>query len=128
VTRFKLDENVPARVTRELLARGHDVETVLSQDMGGAPDERVAGKCAEEQRVLITLDLDFADVRSYGRPGSPAIVVVRVARQDAGSVAHTLCDALGRLASEARPGTICIVEPGRIRTWRRDDAPSPEDA
>jgi len=45
MTRFKLDENVPARAAEPLRASGHNVTTVLEQGLGGAvdADQRTAG-------------------------------------------------------------------------------------
>jgi predicted nuclease of predicted toxin-antitoxin system len=41
VTRFKLDENLTARAAEALRKAGHDVRTVLEQDLGGAADQTV---------------------------------------------------------------------------------------
>ena len=46
-------------------ARGHDALTVRDQGMRGDPDSRIASACLSEGRGLVTLDLDFADVRRY---------------------------------------------------------------
>jgi hypothetical protein len=65
---FKVDENLPAEVADLLRAAGHDAVSVLDQQLGGAADPRVATACQREERALITLDLGFGDIRSYG-PG-----------------------------------------------------------
>ncbi|HRH86907.1 MAG TPA: DUF5615 family PIN-like protein [Rubrivivax sp.] len=61
--RFKLDENLPRRVEPALRDLGHDVETALSERLGGADDPVVLAACVAEGRILITLDLDFSDIR-----------------------------------------------------------------
>ena len=58
--RFKLDENMPRDAERLLRSGGFDVETVVSEGLGGAADPAVIAACRIEQRILITLDLDFA--------------------------------------------------------------------
>ena len=63
--RFKLDENLPRRVESTLRDLGHDVQTTLSEGLAGAPDPDLLAACAAEDRVLVTLDLDFADIRAY---------------------------------------------------------------
>jgi hypothetical protein len=39
--RIKLDENIPHRVAELLRGMGHDVDTVLGEDLKGKPDEVV---------------------------------------------------------------------------------------
>ena len=88
--RFKLDENLPWEAARPLESAGHDVTTVLSQQMGGWPDEQIASAIFEEQRVMITLDLDFADIRAYPPDSLPGIIVVRTKSQDRESIISAL--------------------------------------
>ena len=40
-------------------------------------DSKVASVCQAEKRVLITLDLDFADIRTYPPTVFPGIIVLR---------------------------------------------------
>ena len=50
------------------------LRTVLEQDLGGATDTVVFEACGAESRVLVTLDLDFADIRRQGISESPGIL------------------------------------------------------
>ena len=61
--RFKLDENLPIAVKAALVIQGHDALTALDQSLGGEEDRKIAAICAEEDRILVTLDLDFSDIR-----------------------------------------------------------------
>jgi predicted nuclease of predicted toxin-antitoxin system len=122
VKQFKLDENIPVRAKAVLRHAGYDVTTVLEQDLGGVRDALVAAACVCEGRILVTLDLDFADIRSYGSPTSPGIIVIRLPRQDAGLVVTVLARALAELEREPLQGSIWILEPHRVRVWRGDAA------
>ena len=121
MTRFKLDENLPARAAEALRKAGHDVRTVLEQDLGEAADETVFDACTAESRVLVTLDLrDFTDIRRQGVSRSPGILVIRLGRQDAGTVCATILSALPDVERESPQGSIWIIEPHRIRVWQPD--------
>ena len=59
--RFKLDENLGRRGRDLLTAAGHDVATVFDQNLTHAPDNKVIEACRQENRCLVTLDLDFGN-------------------------------------------------------------------
>jgi predicted nuclease of predicted toxin-antitoxin system len=69
--RFKLDENLPRDVQALLRQGGHDVQTALDEQLGGRPDPEILDAYVREARILVTFDLDFADIRLYppSRPG-----------------------------------------------------------
>jgi predicted nuclease of predicted toxin-antitoxin system len=71
--RLKLDENLGRSIAAFFRAAGHDTSTVLEQRLGSADDQTVFAVCARERRVLITLDLDFANPSRSTRPGRLAL-------------------------------------------------------
>lgn len=72
--RFKIDENLPGDVVEMLGEAGHDAVTVLDQGMGGQSDASVSAAIVRENRVLVTLDLDFADIRAYPPEQYPGLL------------------------------------------------------
>ena len=62
---FKIDENLPVEYVDLLSAAGYSSETVVEENLTGADDAVVTGVCEKENRILLTLDLDFSDIRSY---------------------------------------------------------------
>jgi predicted nuclease of predicted toxin-antitoxin system len=63
--RFKIDENLPAEAAGILRGAGFDADTVEDEDLSRADDDTVAGRSRSEDRILVTLDLDFANIRAY---------------------------------------------------------------
>lgn len=113
--RIKLDENMPASAFSSIAKQGHDVETVHHERLEGAQDSRIAAVCRDENRILISLDLDFANIRTYPPSQYPGIIVLRPRNQDAISV-NILVDAFLRAARSEEPrGALWVIEPGRIR-------------
>ena len=113
--RFKVDENLPVEVAEALRQSGHDAVTVLEQQHGGSADARLAALCQQEGRVLVTLDMDFADIRTYPPAAFPGLIVLRLGRQDKLHVLDVLARLLQVLRSELLDGTLWIVEENRIR-------------
>ena len=60
--KFKLDENFGNRTQKIFELFSYDVQTVRAEALQGAPDQMRYEICCQEQRCLVTLDLDFADV------------------------------------------------------------------
>lgn len=70
--RFKLDENIPGDAASSLRAAGHEVQSVVDEHLEGTPDAQLLDACRNESRLLITLDLDFADIRACRHLGAAA--------------------------------------------------------
>ncbi|MBS0266612.1 MAG: DUF5615 family PIN-like protein [Planctomycetes bacterium] len=66
---------MPADLAVMLRAAGHDVHDVHDEGLAGADASPVLAAAVQEDRGLVTFDLDFADVRQYP-PGSHAGMVV----------------------------------------------------
>lgn len=113
--KFKLDENLPAPAVEVLRAAGHDAVSLLDQIPAGAEDAVVARLVQQEERVLVTLDLDFADIRAYEPGAYRGIVVLRPRRGSADEVVGLLKQLVGALERESPDGRLWIVDSQRIR-------------
>jgi predicted nuclease of predicted toxin-antitoxin system len=100
MVKFKIDENLPVEIAVFLSAAGHDAITVIDQGIAGAVDSHIINICSREKRVLITLDLDFADVRVYPPHLFSGIMVMRAVRQDKQHLIDVFTRALPVLKNE----------------------------
>lgn len=112
---FKLDENLSPFLAEIFNAAGHDAHSVVQQDLGGQPDDRVIDVCTRERRVLVTLDLDFSNIQVYPPAAFAGIVVLRLASQEHTTVAAAVRRMLTLLPQEPVVGMLWIVEEHRIR-------------
>src|SRR4051794_20062505 len=117
--RFKLDENIPRDAVALFRAASHDVQSVAEEDLEGSPDAQLLDVCRNEARVLITLDLDFADIRVYPPSAHAGIWVLRPSVQNVESILAILRGALELLVTERAEGRLWIV--GRDRVRIRDE-------
>lgn len=113
--RFKIDENLPVEIAELLRDVGHDALTVQEQRLGGSPDPNIASVCREENRALVTLDTDFADIRTYPPRNYPGIIVLRLKQQDKDHVMSTFESITLLFAHEQLEGNLWIVGEQHIR-------------
>jgi predicted nuclease of predicted toxin-antitoxin system len=118
--RFKIDENLPQESAELLIQANHDAMTVIAQRMGGGPDPNLATVCNSEGRVLVTLDLDFADIRAYPPAKHPGFIVLRPISQAKSHVLNLLRLVIERLPSEELTGKLWVVDENGIRIRESD--------
>jgi predicted nuclease of predicted toxin-antitoxin system len=122
---FKFDENLHPDAAELFRQAGHDALTVYDQGLRGYGDDDVAEVCRQEGRALITLDLDFADVRTYPPSNYPGIIVLRIANQSRASVLRVLGRVLPLLDSEPVAGHLWIVDDYHARIRGTDTGATP---
>jgi predicted nuclease of predicted toxin-antitoxin system len=120
--RAKLDENLEVRAIELLREGGHDVETVVGEDLGGASDEELIVVCGAEGWVLITLDLDFANVLRFPPSRHAGIAVLRLPHPvELGAIHERIRVLLEAVEREGEPTKrLWIVEQDRIREYAPD--------
>ena len=121
--KIKLDENLPTALAELLRAAGYDAMTVADEGLGGVKDPNLLHVATSENRVLLTFDLDFADIRRYPVGSHAGIVVFRLHDQRwlmLEQPAQGLVDSglLGRLQ-----GGLAIVDKSRIRIRTKKPGP-----
>ena len=113
--RFKLDENLPGEAQVLLLDAGHDAHSVHDERLVGHADAKIFDVCLNEVRVLVTLDLDFADIRQYPPSSHGGVWVLRPETQSIENTLSVLRGALALVGDEPTTNRLWIVEPGRVR-------------
>lgn len=118
--RFKLDENLPREAEKTLLERGHDCHSVLSEGLGGSADERLMTVCIREQRILVTPDRDFSDIRRYPPGSHSGVWILRPESQDVTAISTLLERALRMSDKESAGRNLWVIGNDRIRIRDRD--------
>ncbi len=113
--KFKIDENMPLEVAGLLRDAGYDATTVPEQNLTGTSDANLGAVCQQERRILVTLDSDFADIRTYSPGEFPGIMVMRLNRQDKSHILDVFSHAMRLLPKEPIGRHLWIVEEDRIR-------------
>jgi predicted nuclease of predicted toxin-antitoxin system len=115
--RLLADENVPALDIALLRRAGQDVPAV-ADDSPGASDRQVLDRARAEQRIILTLDLDFGSLVFRSGPAQPpGVILVREHPDARGELGELLVELLGRndLSFEQ---WFAVVDRDRIRQRR----------
>ncbi len=112
---FKIDENLPVDVARTLVAAGFDALTVIDQELGGKADDIIADFCRLEGRVLITLDMGFADIRAYPPSRHAGLIVLRLHRADRQHILRALSQLIPLLKTNELSQKLWIVDEAGVR-------------
>lgn len=116
--KLKADENIPARVIQLLREHDHDIATVADQDLIGAHDRELAEATASEDRILITLDRGFADVRLHPPGTHPGVFVLHARDLRPGVILMLVATFLAEHAFDDFAGCNVVIEPGVLRIRR----------
>ena len=113
--RFKVDENLHSDVTLLLCRHGHDAMTVLEQGLRGHAGRKIAEVCREDRRAIVTLDLDFADIRQYPPQDYAGMIVFRLPDQSRSAVLRIIKRILPLFTTEPLERHLWIVDEDRLR-------------
>lgn len=78
--KVKLDENMPVGLVSILKRYGYDAVTVPQQGLTGQSDATIWEAAQRESRFLITMDLDFADIRRFSPGTHQGILILRLSK------------------------------------------------
>ena len=120
--KFKVDENLPSECVSFLGDAGFEANTVADENLSGADDLVLFERCRVEGRVLMTLDLDFANVQAY--PRNPTRELWSFGRsskifQDKPTLIVILQRLISTSTRRSPDGQLWIVQHDRIR-YRED--------
>ena len=112
---FKTDENLPEEVAQALRDAGWDALSVLDQRLGGTSDPALANICAGENRILVTLDVGFGNIKAYPPNDYAGIIVLRPSRQDKHNVIELSARVINTLRSRQIGRELWVVDNQRVR-------------
>ena len=116
--RVKVDENLPASLVSLLRERGIEADTVIEEGLAGSTDEDLLAAAREEDRMIVTLDRGFGDIRRCPPGSHPGIVVLRLADESALATRAAVMQLLDNHDLENLSGTITVVQHGSLRIRR----------
>ncbi len=118
--KFKLDENIPARIARVLSALGHDVHTTDEEGLTGAVDPEVWRAVRGEARFLITQDKDFCDARKFVPGENSGVLILRLHNPSRVTLARRIIEIVNTQPLESYLGATVVATKHGVRVHRNN--------
>lgn len=104
------------KVTVALLRSwGHDVLTAQDVELAGRPDEEILAYAIRHERVLITIDMDFSNIRHYPPKSHKGIIVAKIRPRNADAVHRVLKHLLSNIEPDRLSKSLVIVDQNKYR-------------
>ena len=97
---------------------GEDISHLREQSLLTLPDDQILAKAIQEGRVILTFDLDFADLLAASGGKVPSVILFRMRNQTPAMVTPRLFKALEMYHEALLIGAIVIVEDAAYRLRR----------
>jgi predicted nuclease of predicted toxin-antitoxin system len=113
--RILADVHIAPRTVQFLRSLGHDVERVGEALPGDASDRAIITRAQQQQRAILTQDLDFSAMIALGGAASPSLISLRLSSSRVEQVNEVLSRVLPSLEAHVLAGSIVTVENHRVR-------------
>lgn len=113
--KFLVDMNLTPKWCAILQAEGWDSVHWSSVGAATAPGHDIMQRAVDEQRVVLTNDLDFGAMLAATQAQGPSVVQVRTQDVRPGSMAPLLIPVLHQFQNELEAGALLILDEARSR-------------
>jgi predicted nuclease of predicted toxin-antitoxin system len=119
--RIKLDENLGSCGKEIFIKHDFIVDTVHDEGLCSASDHILISKCKIEERILISLDLDFANPLVFKPSKYHGIIVIRLSKKSSPQELYDNIDVLANtLKDHSVSGKLWIIYKKVIREYQED--------
>lgn len=123
--RFLVDMPLSPELAVWLEQQGHDAIHAIEVGLHRASDAAILEYGRNEQRVVVTADLDYPRLLALAEAEGPGLVLFRGGNYSEREAVERLRRALETIPIEELANSIVVIEKGRIRRRRLPPAPSP---
>jgi predicted nuclease of predicted toxin-antitoxin system len=116
--RFLADMGISPRTVDELRKQGHDAIHLVEQGLERLADEDILLKARIEERILLTVDLDFAQLSAASGEPFPSVILFRLGNVAREVLEIRLAEVLSQCNRDLEMGAIISVrdEAFRVRS------------
>ncbi len=113
--KFIADMGISQTTIKWLRDQGFNAVHVRDEMMHRAPDTEIVKKAKDENRIILTCDLDFTDIVSASGGKYPSVILLRLENETPPNVNKRLKQVIGESKKALIEGAIISVEETRHR-------------
>jgi len=113
--RFLADMCVDVRIVAWLRQQGYDATHLREEGLHRMPNGEIFEKAVNENRIVITFDLDFAEIVALTAGKKASVILFRLKNTRAPNVIARLSKVIHDSAKALKKGAIVVVEESRHR-------------
>lgn len=113
--KFLCDMGISGNTAAWLKSHNHDAKHLRDESLQRLPDNEIFLKAKQENRIILTFDLDFGDIAAAAGTSLPSIIIFRLQDQRPANVNRRLNIVLRDASDDLNQGAIILVEEARYR-------------
>ena len=115
---FLVDMNLPSKTVTNLQQQGWDVLRVSQVLPMDAEDSEILEFARQQNRVIITQDLDFSSLLALGGYEKPSLITFRLSMPDSETITRKLLDIVPHIEDRLAEGCAVTIDSRRVRVRR----------
>ena len=113
--KFLIDNNLSPELSKSLNESGYDSVHVKQLNKSTATDEEIFQIAFNENRIIITADVDFAFILSKWEHNLPSIILFRFFSYNPIIQFSRIVKLVKEFGEDLTNGSLIVVEPSRVR-------------
>lgn len=115
--KFLADMGISLRTVEWLRQLGYDVVHLRDRALQTLPDSEILALALTEQRIILTIDLDFAQLLAISKQSLPSVILFRLGNENYNEINQRLIEILNNCQPALETGAIVSVnnETFRVR-------------
>jgi|SRR5215211_868382 len=113
--KFLADRGISPQVVKELRQQGYDAIHLIDEGLNRLPDNTILQKAGEEDRILLTHDLDFGELLAASGGKLPSVIIFRLKDMRSANVARHLFSMIRQQSEALQRDAVCSVTEQKVR-------------
>lgn len=113
--KFLADMGISQRTVEWLRNKGYDIVHLREEGLERLADKNILAKAITEERIVLTMDLDFTDLLAWSGDAFPSVIIFRLKNQKSNNVNAQLENVLNQCQNQLLAGVIISVSDDAFR-------------